>query len=184
MPSVTLYPTSDALISNPSYVGVNPTSPTTKYDKVDEAVADDNTTYISSSTPNVCGVDFGMSDLSGWTDDIQKITVFMRVQVITVNKNYWFQPRVNRIAYGAYTVKAGIAAGGNNWQDFTWDYPKNPVTGLSWTVDSVNAMEAGFQWYGTDTKVYGYLTQLNVIVTPMPVTTVMKGLILKGLIIK
>lgn len=187
MPSVTIYPTSDFNIINPSYLTVNPTSPTTKYDKVDEAVADDNTTYVTSATSNQCGADFGMGTVTPPSGTILNVTIFMRIQVIITSgsgKSYWFKPRVNQIDYSAFTMKAGIGLGGNNWENFSWTYTTNPSTGVAWTWEDFNAMKVGFLWYGSDTKVRGYLTQINATVNYVGPKTIMKGLILKGLIIK
>lgn len=185
--SVTVYPTSDFNVINPSYVGVYPTSPTTRYDKVDEAIADNSTTYISTGTPNQSGVDFGMEDITPPSGTISNVTVFMRVQAIITSgsgKNIWFKPRVNQVDYSAFTTKAGVATGQNNWEDFTWTYTTNPSTGVAWTWDDINAMKVGILWYAKDTKMFGYLTQINATVNYVGPRTTIQGITLQGVTVK
>lgn len=160
MASIIIRPTGDNAVDNPDYIGVTPASPTTKYDKVDEAVPDESTTYISSNTSALHGVDFNMGDVTGRTEIITKIVVHMRIGVVTANKVYNVKPKINGVLYPTYTTISGAAA--VSWSNYSWEYTTNPATGSPWTWANINSLIAGFRAQGQDTKVYFYLTQYYV----------------------
>lgn len=136
--TVTVRPISDNSISMP---GINPTTPTTHYDKIDEETVNDNDyTY---NTANAVKLDLFNIQTSGIDADtlknIDKITIYGRFYISQDSDKYRLY--VNSSYFESYSSAGWLSVG------YSWS--TNPATSLPWTLSEVNSMKIGHTIYGT-----------------------------------
>jgi len=130
----TLRPTSDALAGFPT---VYPSTPTTHYDKVDDATADDDSTYVETgdSTTEV----YDRYDKPSFTLPAGKKIALIRV----VCRGY-SDLGLASLRFGVYVGTAyymSLYYKPADWTTYTIDWAKNPATGLPWTQDDINSLQ-------------------------------------------
>ena len=108
---------------------------------VDEASPDDASTYVYASYTGGSGRDlYALSDHTG-SGTINKVTAYIRI----ANNGGIFCG-----SKGAVSIKAdGTAYDGTDnsciysWKTYSKEWTTNPSTGLAWTWDEIDALEAG-----------------------------------------
>lgn len=140
MPIITLRPLSDYYVSIHFIV---PTSPTTHFDKVDEAVADDaDNVYVQGSTPPNIGY-----DLYNLTQGLIAAGSFINyVKICFRGIGHNSQSDVMR--YGMALKTHDTLYRSRPFTSFVWEdhyiqYDKNPFTNNYWTPEEVDALLAG-----------------------------------------
>ena len=146
---VTAFPYGEHIIDSqlPNGVGSNTTwtrggnNTGNNYSQVNEANADDDTTYVITNTPN--NIDsYGFAPLVETTGNIGTIAVN------TIDRYDDAGPHVfdHFVKSGVSTaLSAGVSgtASYNNHQSF---FGTDPATGIAWTVAGRNSMEGGFKF--------------------------------------
>jgi hypothetical protein len=157
---IILKPNGDA---TPKQWSIYPSTPTTHYDKVDEASQNGDTDYVYTT-------------LSGRTESSQLENV--------ASPPSWQPASVRVVVYARANTTTGaylfltIALAGNrdysvdfinlttSFEMYYWDWGKNPWTNVPWTWSDINALEAGERSYiQSGVKAEIRVTQLYVEVT-------------------
>lgn len=132
------------------------------WDKVDEASADDDTTYVDNETVGLTTNHdiYNLEDFSG-SGLITNVRVYVRWKQFGVNALWPFG-----ILLKTYTTLAtwnffGIGA---TYEESYRDWATNPHTDDAWTVAEINALQAGVTLWGSST-LWGRCTQIYVVVT-------------------
>jgi hypothetical protein len=133
----TLRPTSDSSVGFPV---IYPTTPTTHYDKVDEAVPNDDSDYIRTDTGHLVTKTDKYLKTSFTLPAGKKIAgVLISARVKT---EYITSARQARawigVDVGGVNYMSGILQTLDAWQTKTYWFEKNPATGLAWTQADVN----------------------------------------------
>jgi hypothetical protein len=145
---------------------------------VDEAVSDEDTTYVQCATTTRSFEHFGMSapGISGYT--ITNVRVCFRCKYSTAN-GY-----ARAIVGGVGGVVGDTKTSTASFQTFTQDWAINPITSSAWVWSDFTTYLFGIEGWGSGTKANNRCTQFYVEITYDVPNTVIRGLILKGLIIK
>ncbi len=140
---------------------VFPASPATRYDKVDETPANDDTDYIYCTA--VGRALFGFSAFSipsGATINFLRIT-YRHKKVASQACSIRSALRVGGTNYD--TTDPGINPTNGTWNTRTYDYTINPKTGAAWTVADINGSGTNplqvFGLYVSDASPNPYCTQ-------------------------
>lgn len=162
MAEVKIYPISDGAVTNEPALGFLGQADRVRYTPIDEVTADDETTvlYTSASYSSPVKADFGMTQLTGYSGVISKITIKLRMRGGTTSSYAYFRPRINTNSPATYSNKNTTS-----YSDYTWEYTTNPTTGLAWTWANINSLVAGIDFYVGSTKTTSRCTQMNVTVT-------------------
>lgn len=132
--------TNDSQIKNPTGDGdstgtwsVTPSSPTTRYDKVDETSADD-TDYITGTAVGRSLFTFSAFSVpSGST--IENLTIYYRASEGTSGNNkIGASLKIGGTAYDNATQQNP----GTSWTTYSQAYTTNPATSSAWTVGDIN----------------------------------------------
>lgn len=128
------------------------------YNKVNEAVADDHTTFLhTNATTQNNYADFAMANLTAYEGSINKVSIAIRAMVGS-GYNYYVKSRVNGIDNGSFISVS------DTFTTYTQDWVINPSTGLAWTWTDINNMSVGIKAYEPNTKAIGEITQVYAIV--------------------
>lgn len=132
----TRFPTGD--ISAAGTWSVYPTSPTTKWDKVDETPHDSDSTYLLHGTTagNALFSFSAFSIPAGSTISDLTVTLVARDNTSGTNK---MQPAitVNGTNYLTTSTSTNVAT---SYGPISYAYTTNPDTGAAWTVDDINGI--------------------------------------------
>jgi len=133
------------------------------WDKVDEVVSDGAATYVSS---------FRL----GWLRDLYELGYASRMGTINWIK-VWMVLSTDNVSYDGKTV---IKTGGTvyegpahqcpsagPWYSFSQEYVVNPKTGVAWTWDDINVLQAGVS-LSAGLLTYIYCTQVYVEINSSP----------------
>lgn len=162
--SDTKYPTSDILAGFPN---IYPATPTTHFDKVDEAAADDASTYIK--TGNSTTIVYDRYGKPSYTlpagQKVAMVSVICRgmTEKYGTNKEstFWLGVYVGTTYYLSGGKKTNFA-----WTTYTENFSLNPATGLEWTQTDINNMQiavAGQSYLSVEPAYYyAYVTQVHV----------------------
>ena len=141
MTTETLRPNADGTAS-PYPWFIYPTSPTTHYDKVDDVTPDEDTTFISTAEDLTPRVDRFLKPSSSIPDGATNITVKMYMRCKRV---YDANPVAPNAYQGLYIDAVEYYAPSFNpvdaYADYSYEWTKNPATGLDWTKAVIDAME-------------------------------------------
>jgi len=142
------------------------------WDKVDEESADDDTTYVYSSTDSVWKRDLYNLPASSQSGTITKITLYFRV------KGYYNVLQAKGVIKSDSTVTetAGknpcLDFGFGVWGTYSQDWSTNPADGLAWEWADIDNLQIGVSLY----KYSGYnppaCTQVYVVVSYLPSVSV------------
>ena len=114
------------------------------WDKVDEAVADNTTTYVYNSATNYERDLYNMPDHSEGSGNISAITVYTRV--------YWAGNANPNQNWAKIAVKSGSTVDEYEitdmptrqiWYDRSHEWDANPDTGNAWTWDEIDSLQIG-----------------------------------------
>lgn len=136
------------------------------YEKVDEAVADDDTTYVWHQT---AGASAWKRDLyalpaSGGSGTISQIEIFFCVREGTVREGNNAKPSLR--THGS-TTDGNAKFCDNTWRSYSQVWTENPYTGEAWTWPEIDALEIGVSLFacgGADNR-QAWCTQVYVEVT-------------------
>jgi len=125
--SAYLYPTGDAYAGFPN---IYPTTPTTHYDKVDEATADDDATYVYTGTGGGTCIDrYYKTTLSIGTSKIAAVDIIIRYKGRNLQVGFYI---------GGTLYLSSILPTKSTWTTTNVRWLKNPATGNDWTQNDVN----------------------------------------------
>jgi len=132
--TLTIRPDGDSTVE----LSIYPTSPTTHYDKVDEASQNGNTDYVYASYPDNKKDIFTFQDTSLYG---YLVNIILRAYI-------WCYPGF----YDAYLIVNGIQGNalgdsGGDYALYSWTHTTNPATGLPWTWEEINSILAGVRGY-------------------------------------
>ena len=111
----------------------------THWEAVDEEVADDYDSYVSSYTKGSTDI-FGLTP-SGLAPDtpIKSVTIYERARQQALKNNSW-----------QITIKSGTTSAysptfdeSKNWVDRSYQWTTDPDTGAAWTVAAIDTLQAG-----------------------------------------
>jgi len=147
--SAYLYPTGDAYAGFPY---IYPTSPTTHYDKVDEATADDDATYVYGAYGVTYTDRYYKTTLNIGTSKIAAVNIIIRYKGSGLRVGFYI---------GGTLYLSSALTGKTTWTTTSVRWLKNPATNQDWTQDDVNnaqlvvqAMTAAGQTAAAFTQVY------------------------------
>ncbi|GAI67509.1 unnamed protein product [marine sediment metagenome] len=126
-----------------SLTGIGAQEPATgeHWDKVDEAIADNNTTYVKQ--PGYAQKDLYALPAHSGSGVIRKVTAYARG---ISSKPEWGDThtfiRTHEVNYTGNFVNSG------SWTTVKTEYTTNPNTGTAWTWAEIDALEAGCYLYG------------------------------------
>jgi hypothetical protein len=149
--SAYLYPTGDAYAGFPY---IYPTTPTTHYDKVAEAVADDDATYVYGAANNVIYTDrYYKTALSIGTSKISAVDIIIRYKGSGLKVGFYI---------GTTLYLSSILASKSAWTTTSVRWLKNPATGNDWTQDDVNNAQLVVQALTSAGSPVAYFTQVYI----------------------
>lgn len=156
MATLTLRPSSEGNSTNISTV--YPALLTTHYDKVDEAVADDNSTVVQTEStayerdfytlPNHTTTEYGV---------INNVKIYFR-GMTTSNITGFITPAL-RTNSNNYSGSEEPFASNSTWETFNQTWTTNPNTSNVWTWDEIDELEIGISIKGAR-KLLTYCTQI------------------------
>ena len=135
-----------------------------RYDKVDEATHDSDSTYIeSASTYHGAGdwITFALPAHSVGSGTINKMTVFIICRGIANGGAGQYYDSFEHIY--THSTHYGATSNGQRtnttYESTSFEWATNPNTGLAWTWAEIDALEIGFNlggaaWLGRCTQVY------------------------------
>ena len=112
------------------------------WDKVDEAVADEDTTYIYPDDTQVgYGTDlYNLESFPTGTVTITNVAVTVRVRKDQAAYIGYFYIEVKT---GGIVYESSIQVATTAYADYTRNWTTNPQTGVAWTASDINALQAG-----------------------------------------
>lgn len=166
--SQTRYPTGDN--SATATWTLNPSSPASRYVKVYEAVADDETSYIYATTTGNTMFSFDAFSVPAGST-ITDLTVYYRHKKTAAQTcNISASIRVNGANYDS--TDPGVNPTNGTWITDSYSYAVNPDSGTQWTVDDINGTGANplqaFGVYTGDASPNPYVTQVYAVITYTP----------------
>ena len=162
MPTVTLRP-----VANGSRIELLPYGASENWDCVDEEVADGDATYVYTDQETLKTDSYQLSD-SGLSSNV----VINSVTIYHVSKQIGRGYASSRVYFFLHTNGQPYSGDRytptSTYQTYSQTFTTNPITGESWTVEEIDALEAGAQmrgmWIDFRNYAYPYLTQLYVVV--------------------
>ena len=156
----TLRPSGDSLKGFPE---IYPSIPTTHYDKVDEATADDASTYIATGDSTTVVQDRytkpAFSLPAGKKIAMVRVVCRGMTESLTATKQAWFRFGID---VGGTAYWSAYERTDDAWTTYSQDWTKNPTNNLQWTeADITNLMlnVAGKSYYSLD-YYHAYITQI------------------------
>jgi hypothetical protein len=156
-----------------------PTTPTTKWDKVDEASADEDSTYLENNKDEGNMLfSFTAFDLPTGAE-ISKLAISYRHRATAAQANHISSAlTVNGTVYD--TVDSGVNPENGVWNTTTYDYTVNPDTSLAWTEADIEGTSSNpltaFGINSTDSNPLVQCTQVFATVTyTVPVIELLAG---------
>jgi len=139
----TVYPTSDG--TKQEVPGVYPASPTTHYDKVDEAVAND-TDYLYTGSANSLVYLYDTFGHTTFTMPGGQTAAYVRLyyRCKTTTAGY---ASFKGVIYVGTTLYSTTAYNDGSFTTYTYDWARNPSDNQLWNQTSINAMEIGVGLY-------------------------------------
>jgi len=135
---------------------------TDNYQLVDEASANDSD-YVHSNGLNSWTLDlYGMPDTAIPTGStINKITFYARLSDI-LSASY----ASCKFAYksGGTTYYSSAITVSTSWAQKSWEQTTNQKTSAAWTIDDINALQAGVSLYQADKAAIGMCSQLWIVI--------------------
>ena len=161
MATVTLYPNAAGDLTEATPVGE-----ATNWECVDEVVADDDTSYVRVTVSATKRDLYNLPALPSAVGAITNVTVYARVRrTQAATSSAGTHIKTNGSSYDG----GGITFNDQAWYNQSQSYDTNPQSGNAWTIDEVNALQAGCRLGGNN-----YLnnqvrcTQVYVVVTYTP----------------
>ncbi len=165
----TLYPSGSGVYSDSTINGTAPAA--TRWQSVDEVVADDNTTDVYVEGAGV----------SCTRTDSYQLDNFVSPYAIINSVTLYYRVKPRNTSYGNASSQAFLYIGGTKYKDDirygvedTWaTYSKvwntNPAIGGDWTSSAIDSMEIGVELHSTYSAYYGnnssaYCTQMYIVV--------------------
>lgn len=142
--TVTLTPMSDAVTETWS---INPTSPATHFDKVDEASQNGDTDYIYATATARTDI-YGITDPVGppaWTIGAVRVVAYAKYAAAGPDEKLYGAVRVGTTIYASTT---GFALT-TSYAKYSWDFASNPGTLVDWTWADITALQAGVRCLAT-----------------------------------
>ncbi len=134
----------------------------THHTVVDEAIADDGTSYVRNDAGGAYQRDlYNIADSGVGAGAINKITVHFRCQVNKIPGD-----KVKASIKSNVTVADGaekILAGDETWEDFTQEWALNPDDSAAWEWADIDALQIGISLLG-QAKQWADCTQVYVVV--------------------
>lgn len=128
------------------------------YDKVDEAVADDSTTYIYNTVTSYKTDTFGIPNHTTETGTINYVKVYYKHLEANGQAAY-----TKAAVYTHTTLYVGTAYNsGGSWAVSSHQWDTNPNTSSAWTWDEIDALEIGVSGIATALPAYSNVTQVYV----------------------
>ncbi len=148
------------------------------WDKVDEASADDGTTYVASATSSTPQNDlYNLPSLPGGIGTITDVTVWARCKASVSGF-----PLLNfaiLMKTGGSTFLSSAQTITDSWANFSKVWDENPDTSAAWTISDINALQIGVRLNGSTAPptVFTLCTQVYVVITHGNAPTVTTGAI-------
>jgi hypothetical protein len=140
------------------------------WDRVDEVVADDATTFVTHSTNSTWQTDlYNVPNHTTESGTINSVKVYTRQYVEAAADSTLFV-RVKIYTHStAYHALQTMFKGSWTTSSYTWT--TNPNTGLAWTWDEIDDMQIGASLYSGNALYFSKCTQVyaEVDYTPLPV---------------
>lgn len=158
-------PTSD--FSGSGTWNIFPAAPATYYDKVNEAVADDDSSYIYCSAAGRRLSGFPVFSIPAGSTITQLSITYRHKKIAVAACNIRSALQVGGTIYQA--TDPGVNPTDGVWNTTTYDYANNPDTGVAWTSDDINGIGGNvLQAFGVrsnDATPNPYVTQVYAEVT-------------------
>ncbi len=158
-------PTGD--LSGSGTWNIFPAAPATYYDKVNEAVADDDSSYIYCATAGRRLFSFPAFSIPAGATVSQLSITYRHKKIAAAACNIRSALQVGGTIYE--TTDPGVDPTNGVWNTRTYSYANNPDTAASWTVDQINGVGANaLQAFGvrsSDATPDPYVTQVYAEVT-------------------
>lgn len=113
-----------------------PTGNGANYECVNEAVADEWTTYVQTGLAGTPGDLYNLPSHSEGSGTINKITVYVREYALARDFQIW-------IKIGGTIYKSSAIRGKNNFVTYNNEWAQNPDNAHAWTWDEIDALQAG-----------------------------------------
>ncbi len=114
------------------------------WDKVDEAVADDDTTYVKAVSTSYLRDLYNLPAHSVGSGTINSITIYFCIATALSNKTAYAKPSQKSgttVTDGTEVSKTGVTT----YETFSQTYTTNPATGAAYTWDEIDALQIGLQ---------------------------------------
>jgi len=132
------------------------------WQNVDEVGPDEDRSY-NAGWPYFLARDLYTLTNLAHTGTIEKITVYIRVKTPTTGYHFEACPSIR--THGTTYDGDWVMYENNDYAYISWVLPVNPFTGLAWTIDEVNSLQAGAQLLSEVPESPAFLTQVFVPVT-------------------
>lgn len=135
------------------------------WDKVDEVVADDDTTYVATTPGASQSAEdyYELSDLPAGVGTISNVKI---VAVCRETADEFGEALVGVIIDWSDKYWSGVFPLSDTYQSVSNDWAVNPSTGLAWTIDEINALRVGIALYSNGGgSVHSRCTQVYIEVT-------------------
>jgi len=116
------------------------------WDKVDDVVADDDTTYVYSTSFSFQDDLYTLSDLGVGGAIISSVTIRLRARIGECGGCWGYDTRTVIKTHDAVYNSAAFNTT-DTWADYSTAYTTNPYTGTAWTVAEVDDLQAGVGLY-------------------------------------
>jgi type II secretory pathway pseudopilin PulG len=144
---------------NGSNTALSRSGTATNWDAVNDASADDNTTYIYKSS-TAASDSYALEDPPSMTGDIYRITVHFRVKTGAGT----IASAMPRLYVNSAWHNGTIVATTASWVNNSCEWQFNPATGANWSWTDITNLQPGIQLEGNSGPHAAWCTQLYVVV--------------------